>query len=52
MNNIAICITAGEQSENHAGMQINGNGLSNNGWKDSPLKSPHGRPETALPMGL
>ena len=31
MNNqkkIAICITAGEQSENHVGMNINGSGLS------------------------
>ena len=27
-NKIAICITAGEQSENHVGMKINGTGLS------------------------
>jgi len=32
MENIAICITAGEQSENHVGMTINGNGLSNSGF--------------------
>ena len=31
-NNQAICITAGEQSENHAGMEINGNGLCQNGF--------------------
>ena len=28
----AICITAGEQSENHVGMQINGKGLSSKGF--------------------
>lgn len=38
MNKIAICITAGEQSENHAGMQINGNGLSNNGFSIDDLR--------------
>lgn len=32
INNSAICITAGEQSENHAGMEINGNGLSDKGF--------------------
>ena len=32
MENISICITAGEQSENHVGMQINGNGLSKSGF--------------------
>ena len=35
MNNqkkIAICITAGEQSENHVGMNINGSGLSKKGF--------------------
>ena len=32
MNKPAICITAGEQSENHVGMKINGNGLSTNGF--------------------
>jgi hypothetical protein len=38
MNKIAICITAGEQSDNHAGMQINGNGLSNNGFSIDDLR--------------
>lgn len=28
----AICITAGEQSENHVGMQVNGKGLSSKGF--------------------
>tara|TARA_B100000035_G_C20927440_1_gene521390 strand:- start:240 stop:998 length:759 start_codon:yes stop_codon:yes gene_type:complete len=28
----AICITAGEQSENHVGMQVNGRGLSSKGF--------------------
>ena len=28
MENSAICITAGEKSENHVGMEINGGGLS------------------------
>ena len=32
MENLAICITAGEQSENHVGMKINGNGLSTSGF--------------------
>ena len=32
MEDIAICITAGEQSENHVGMQINGNGLAKSGF--------------------
>jgi len=30
--NQSICITAGEQSENHVGMEINGNGLCKNGF--------------------
>jgi hypothetical protein len=29
---MSICITCGEQSENHVGMQINGTGLSSNGF--------------------
>ena len=37
-NNQAICITAGEQSENHAGMQINGNGLCQNGFSVEELE--------------
>ena len=32
MNNLAVCITAGEQSENHVGMKINGKGLSPAGF--------------------
>ena len=32
MKNKAICITAGEQSENHSGMEINGNGLATEGF--------------------
>ena len=39
MNNIAICITAGEQSENHIGMKINGKGLSDNGFSVDDLKN-------------
>ena len=37
--NSAICITAGEQSENHVGMKINGNGLSDSGFYDEDLIS-------------
>ena len=32
MNSKAICITAGEQSENHVGMKINGDGLATCGF--------------------
>ena len=32
MSNLAICITAGEQSENHVGMKINGQGLASSGF--------------------
>jgi len=32
MEHTAICITAGEQSENHVGMEINGNGISTTGF--------------------
>lgn len=38
MENAAICITAGEQSENHVGMQKNGNGLANVGFSFLELK--------------
>jgi len=38
MKNIAICITAGEQSENHVGMQKNGNGLAEKGFSMDELK--------------
>lgn len=38
MNNQAICITAGEQSENHVGMQKNGYGLANVGFSFLDLK--------------
>ena len=34
---MAICLTAGEQSENHVGMKINGNGLSDNGFSNDEL---------------
>ena len=35
----AICITIGEQSENHFGMEKNGNGLSNTGYNLDDLKT-------------
>lgn len=35
--NIAICLTAGEQSENHVGMQKNGNGLADKGFSIQDL---------------
>jgi thermostable 8-oxoguanine DNA glycosylase len=38
MNKTAICITACEQSENHVGMKINGNGLSQNGFTIEELE--------------
>ena len=38
MNNKAICITAGEQSENHVGMNINGNGICKQGFCVDDLK--------------
>jgi len=37
MDNLSICITAGEQSENHVGMQINGTGLSSCGFTSDEL---------------
>ena len=33
MDSTAICLTCGEQSENHVGMKINGNGLAKEGYK-------------------
>ena len=39
MENCAICLTAGEQSENHVGMQVNGNGLSQKGFSISDLEN-------------
>ena len=39
MDNLSICITAGEQSENHVGMQINGDGLSSKGFTVEELKN-------------
>lgn len=35
---MAICITAGEQSENHVGMNINGKGIANSGFSVDDLK--------------
>ena len=35
----AICITCGEQSENHVGMVKNGNGLAKNGYNLKDLKN-------------
>lgn len=37
MSNLAICITAGEQSENHVGMKINGQGLASSGFTPEEL---------------
>lgn len=39
MENKAICITAGEQSENHVGMNINGRGLASCGFSTEDLLS-------------
>jgi len=39
MENSAICITAGEQSENHVGMEINGEGLSASGFTIQELNN-------------
>ena len=35
----AVCITLGEQSENHAGMKMNGDGLAENGYSVGDLKA-------------
>ena len=32
MEKAAVCLTFGEQSENHAGMEINGEGLADSGF--------------------
>jgi len=37
MSNRAICITCGEQSENHAGMKKQGDGLADNGYSVEEL---------------
>lgn len=37
MTNMAICITLGEQSENHVGMEKYGNGLAANGYSYNDL---------------
>jgi hypothetical protein len=39
LKNSAICITAGEQSENHVGMEINGEGLSASGFTIQELNN-------------
>ena len=39
MENQAICITAGEQSLTHLGMNINGEGISQNGFSISDLEN-------------
>ena len=36
--NKAICITFGEQSENHVGMNINGKGLASSGFSVAELE--------------
>ena len=36
---MSICLTAGEQSENHVGMEINGDGLASKGFSIKKLKS-------------
>ena len=36
---LAICITAGEQSENHVGMKINGKGLSKKGFSIKDIRT-------------
>ena len=38
MENQAICLTFGEQSENHVGMKINGEGLANSGFSIEELE--------------
>ena len=38
MENQAICLTFGEQSENHVGMRINGEGLANSGFSVEELE--------------
>lgn len=38
MENQAICLTFGEQSENHFGMKINGSGLANSGFSVNEME--------------
>ena len=38
MENQAICLTFGEQSENHVGMKINGGGLANSGFSVNEIE--------------
>ena len=38
MENQAICLTFGEQSENHVGMKINGGGLANSGFSVNDME--------------
>ena len=38
MENQAICLTFGEQSENHVGMRINGEGLASSGFSIEELE--------------
>ena len=38
MENQAICLTFGEQSENHVGMKINGGGLANSGFSANEIE--------------
>lgn len=37
IKNVAVCITAGEQSENHVGMKINGKGIAKSGFSIEDL---------------
>ena len=47
-NNVAICITAGEQSENHQGMEINGDGLATEGFTIEEMEDLHQRMQGQL----
>ena len=38
----AICLTFGEQAENHVGMEMRGNGLSKNGYNDDDFQKLRG----------
>lgn len=39
MEKAAVCLTFGEQSENHAGMEINGDGLADSGFTVGELRA-------------
>lgn len=39
MEKAAVCLTFGEQSENHAGMEINGDGLADSGFTVGELRT-------------